>query len=87
MQTVYVGGMLHKQVQYPFYFRLPQGFCGVYEVFFEKAVRMGEVLGIEKCNDVSHIHVTSNRSYNNKDALRSAINQIIEKRYFDSLER
>lgn len=33
----------------------------------------GNEAAVEKALDVSHIHVTSNRSYNNEDALQSAI--------------
>jgi len=33
----------------------------------------GDVHAVEKALDESHIHVTSNRSYNNEDALQSAI--------------
>ena len=33
----------------------------------------GDESAVEKALDVSHVHVTSNRSYNNEDALQSAI--------------
>lgn len=33
----------------------------------------GDEQAVAKALDVSHIHVTSNRSYNNEDALQSAI--------------
>ena len=33
----------------------------------------GDEAAVAKALDVSHIHVTSNRSYNNEDALQSAI--------------
>lgn len=33
----------------------------------------GDAAAVERALDVSHIHVTSNRSYNNEDALQSAI--------------
>ena len=33
----------------------------------------GNALAVAKALDISHIHVTSNRSYNNEDALQSAI--------------
>ena len=39
---------------------------------FEKTLE-GDEQAVAKALDVSHIHVTSNRSYNNEDALQSAI--------------